>query len=91
MYRSEGQGRPKRSLSTARWLEPESNQTSRMSFSLLNSRAAALGAAGPGGQQLGRRALVPDVGGVLAEQLHDAIQDLAVRERLAALARNRRR
>src|SRR6476661_2463934 len=36
-YRSAGQGRFQRSLSTARWLEPESNQTSRMSVSLRNS------------------------------------------------------
>src|SRR5215831_416118 len=36
-YTSAGQGRPKRWLSTARWLEPESNHTSRMSLSLLNS------------------------------------------------------
>ena len=32
-----GQGRPFLSVSTARWLEPESNQTSRMSFSLRSS------------------------------------------------------
>src|SRR5579863_10519571 len=37
MYISEGQVRPNRWLSTARWLDPESNHTSRMSVSLLNS------------------------------------------------------
>src|SRR5689334_3858363 len=37
-YMSEGQGRPNLSLSTARWLDPESNHTSRMSDPLLNSR-----------------------------------------------------
>src|ERR1035441_1701191 len=37
IYMSAGHSRPKRTFSTARWLEPESNHTSRMSFSLLNS------------------------------------------------------
>ena len=36
-YISLGQVRPFSAVSTARWLEPESNQTSRMSFSLRNS------------------------------------------------------
>src|SRR5690242_1101571 len=36
-YTSDGQGRLFLSVSTARWLDPESNHTSRMSLSLLNS------------------------------------------------------
>ena len=38
-----------------------------------------------GAEQLGRGAVVPDVGGVLGEQVHHAVEDLAVGERLAAL------
>ena len=53
-----GTGRParagrNRSFSTARWLEPESNHTSRMSVSLLNSVPPHLAHVVPGGQQLG--------------------------------------
>src|SRR5262249_55670526 len=36
-YISDGQGRLFSGVRTARWLEPESNQTSRMSDSLVNS------------------------------------------------------
>src|ERR1700679_3101711 len=37
--------------------------------------AAAFGACGPGGQQLGGGALIPDVGAILAEKRDDAIED----------------
>ena len=37
-----------------------------------------------GRHQFGGGALVPDVGGVLGEELDDAVEDLAIRDRLAA-------
>ena len=52
---------------------------------LAELRAAALGAGYAGRQQFGRGALVPDVGGVLGKELHDAVQDFAVGERFAAM------
>ena len=46
--------------------------------------ATAFGASGPGGQQFGGGALIPDVGAVFAEERHDAVENLAVGNRLAA-------
>ena len=83
-YRSAGQGRFQRSLSTARWLDPESNQTSRMSFSLRNSPPPHLAHVVPGGSSSAADLLVPDVGAMHAEQIDDAVEDRAVGERLAA-------
>jgi hypothetical protein len=55
--------------------------------SLAERAAAALPAAGVGLQQFRLRPVVPDIGGVLAEQIDDAIQVFAIGQRLpAALA-----
>src|SRR4249919_109885 len=48
-YRSEGQVRSLSCVSTERWLDPESNQTSRMSLSLASSVPPHLGQVVPGG------------------------------------------
>ena len=45
---------------------------------------AAFGASHAGRQQLGGGALIPDVSGVLGEEAHDAIQDFAIGDGLAA-------
>ena len=73
------------SSSTARWLDPESNQTSRMSFSLRELRAAALGA------RRARRACSSaavrsyQMSAVCsANSFDDAVEDLAIGDRLAA-------
>src|SRR5437763_1219944 len=48
-YISAGQGSWLAGVSTAKWLEPESNQTSRMSDSLVNSAPPHLEHVVPGG------------------------------------------
>ena len=56
-----------------------------MSLSLRNSCPAAARAGGFRANQFGGRAIIPDIGGVLAEKLHHAIQNLAIRHRLLAV------
>ena len=52
---------------------------------------AALGASHAGRQQFGGGALIPDVGGVFGEKLHNAIQDFAIGDAARGNGRNRRR
>ena len=60
-----------------------SNHSSRMSDSLLNSLPPHFTQEVPGGNKFSA-AFVPNVRCVFGEQLHDSVEDLAVRQRLAA-------
>ena len=71
-------------VSTARWLDPESNHTSRMSVSLRKDDAAAFRALAVRAHQFGRGLRIPDVGGMFPEHRHDAVQHAFVGEGLAA-------
>src|SRR5215813_5802666 len=51
IYTSEGQGNPRSATSTASEDEPESNQTSRMSVSFVNSEPLQFGQVKPSGRR----------------------------------------
>ena len=74
-----------RTDSTASWLDPESNQTSRMFISRSKRRAAALRARQPGGDELLGRPLVPRIGAVVVEHRRGLLDQRRRGDRLAAL------
>ena len=71
--------------STARCEEPESNHTSRMSFSLRQLRGAATRSACPAGNNSSGVMREPGVRALLAEPFDDVMQRLHIVKQLAAL------
>ena len=88
-YMSAGQRWSARKGSTASWLDPESNQTSRMFVLALELGAAADGHAQALGHELLERPLVPRVGAVVVEDRRRLLDERLGRARPRRTSRSR--